>query len=58
MQKKSYRVDEVAKEFAVSRRTVYRMIQEHELESFKVRDRLRIDAAEVERLKKKEMQSD
>ena len=57
MQKKSYRIDEVATELDVSRRTIYRMIQERQLESFKVRDRQRIDASEVERLKKKEMQS-
>jgi putative molybdopterin biosynthesis protein len=58
MTKKSYRIDEVAREFAVSRRTIYRMIEDGQLDSFKVRDRQRIDAAEVERLKKKETQTD
>lgn len=55
--KKSYRVDEVADELGVSRRTVERMIQGGELESFKVRDARRIDVSEVLKMKKKE-QSD
>lgn len=50
--KKSYRIDEAAQEFAVSRRTIYRLIERGELESFKVGDTRRIDADEIERIKK------
>ena len=54
MNKKSYRLDEVAKEFDVSRRTVERLIQRGELPSFKVGDTRRVDAEEIDRFKKKE----
>lgn len=56
MPKKSYRIDEVAEEFDVSRRTVERLIQRGELQSFKVGDTRRIDAEELERMKKKEQE--
>jgi excisionase family DNA binding protein len=49
--KKSYSIDEVAKEFNVSRRTIERLIQRGKLDSFKVGDARRIDATEVERLR-------
>lgn len=52
--KNTYRVDEAAKELEVSRRTVERLIQRGDLPSFKVGDTRRIDAQELERLKKNE----
>jgi len=52
--KKSYRIDELAKDFDVSRRTIERLIQRGEIQSFKVGDTRRIEAEEVERLKKKD----
>jgi len=54
MSKKSYRIDELAKDFDVSRRTIERLIQRGEIQSFKVGDTRRIEAEEVERMKKKE----
>jgi excisionase family DNA binding protein len=55
--KKSYRIDEVAEEFDVSRRTIERLIQRGELQSFKVGDTRRIDPEEIERLKKRYQQN-
>ena len=52
MDKATYRVDEVAKELAVSKRTIERLIQRGDLHSFKVGDTRRIDHDELERLKK------
>ena len=54
MDKKTYRVDEVAAELAVSRRTVERAIKSGELQAFKIRDSIRVDADELTRIKKKE----
>lgn len=54
MDKKSYRIDEAAEELAVSRRTVERAIKSGEIHAFKFRDARRIDAEELERVKKKE----
>lgn len=51
--KKTYRVDEVAKELEVSRRTIERLIQRGEIHSYKVGDTRRIDVSEIEKLKKK-----
>lgn len=53
MEKRTYRVDEAAEEFDVSRRTIERLIKRGELQSYKVGDTRRIDAEELERLKKK-----
>ena len=54
--KKSYRIDELAREFAVSRRTIERLIERGEIQTFTVGDTRtrRIDAEEAERIKKKE----
>jgi excisionase family DNA binding protein len=57
MSKKSYRIDELAKDFDVSRRTIERLIQRGEIQSFKIGDTRRIEAEEVERLKKKDSRS-
>lgn len=54
MNKKTYRVDEAAEELGVSRRTVERAIQSGEIHAYKVRDTRRIDAEEIDRVKKKE----
>lgn len=56
--KKYYRVDEVAKELDVSRRTVERAIQRGELDSHKVFGSRRIEAEELERLKGKKNRDD
>lgn len=55
--KKSFNVDEVANELGVSRRTIERMIQSREINSFKAREARRIDAEEVLRVKKKDSQN-
>ena len=54
--KRSYRVDEVAEELSVSPRTIQRLIQRGELQSYRIGDTRtrRIDLEEMERLKKKE----
>ena len=54
--KKSYRIDELAREFDVSRRTIERLIERGEIQTFTVGDTRtrRIDAEEAERIKKKE----
>jgi excisionase family DNA binding protein len=52
--KKFYNINEVAKDYEVSRRTVERLIKSGELQSFKFGDSRRIEAQELERLKKKE----
>lgn len=54
MDKKAYRVDEVAKELAVSKRTIERLIQRRQIRSYKVGDTRRIDAEEIDRFKKKD----
>lgn len=54
MTKLSFRIDEVADKLGVSRATVYRAIQSGELHAFKIRNARRIEAEEIERLKKKE----
>ena len=56
--KKSYRVDEAAAEFDVSKRTVERLIQRGEIESYKVGDSRGIDAQEIERVKKDRREQD
>jgi len=50
--KQYYRVDEVAEHFAVSVRTVYRLIDEGELKRTKIRGCLRIPVWEIERYEK------
>lgn len=47
--KKYYRVDEVADYFAISVRTVYRLIDEGELKRTKIRGCLRIPHDEINR---------
>jgi len=54
MQKKSYRIDELASEFDVSKATIYRAIKRGEILTFTVGSARRIRAEEVERLKKTE----
>ncbi|MBW1711515.1 MAG: helix-turn-helix domain-containing protein [Deltaproteobacteria bacterium] len=49
--KKYYRVDEVAEYFAISVRTVYRLIDEGALSRVKIRGCLRIPIWEIERYK-------
>ena len=44
-------IDEFAKIFSISRRTVYRMIQENEVHVIKIHGSVRITLEEVERLK-------
>ena len=50
--KQYYRVDEVADYFAISVRTVYRLIDESELKRTKIRGCLRIPVWEIERYAK------
>jgi len=57
MIKKSYRIDEAAREFDVSPRTVERLIQRGELDSYKIGGNRRILAEELDRVKKKEQSS-
>jgi excisionase family DNA binding protein len=47
--KQYYRVDEVAEYFAISVRTVYRLIDEGDLKRTKIRGCLRIPVWEIER---------
>lgn len=51
--KQYYRVDEVAEYFAISVRTVYRLIDEGELRRTKIRGCLRVPIAEIERYEKR-----
>ena len=53
--KNSYRIDEAADYLGVSRRTIERAIKDGELLSYKFRDARRIDAEELEKVKKKEL---
>lgn len=50
--KKSLRIDEAAKEFDISRRTLYRLIQKGEVETYKLGHNRRITAEEIDRVKK------
>jgi excisionase family DNA binding protein len=50
--KQYYRVDEVVDYFAISVRTVYRLIDEGELKRTKIRGCLRIPVWEIERYEK------
>ncbi len=50
--KQYYRVDEVADYFAISVRTVYRLIDEGDLKRTKIRGCLRIPICEIERYEK------
>ena len=50
--KKYYRVDEVAEYFAISVRTVYRLIDEGELRRTKIRGCLRVPLTEIQRYEK------
>ena len=52
--KNFYRLDEVAREFGVSRRTVERLVKSGELQSLKIGGGRRIALEELERLKKNE----
>lgn len=56
MMKKSYRLNEAADHLGVSQRTVERLIQRGQIQSFTVCDTRtrRIEAEELERMKKKE----
>lgn len=47
--KRYYRVEEVAKYFTVSERTVYRLIDEGELKATKIRNCLRVSVEEIQR---------
>ena len=49
-----YRIDEVAREFSVSRRTIYRLIAKGELSAIKLGHGRRISVEELQRVKKKE----
>jgi len=51
--KRYYRVDEVAQYFAISVRTVYRLIDEGELKRTKIRGCLRIPIWEIQKYEKK-----
>ena len=51
--KQYYRVDEVAQYFAVSLRTVYRLINAGELKMVRIRDCSRISVEEVRALEKR-----
>jgi len=50
--KQYFRVDEVADYFAISVRTVYRLIDEGELKRTKIRGCLRVPVWEIERYEK------
>lgn len=55
-QKVYFRVDEIARHFSVSSRTIYRMVEDEELPAVKIRGSLRIhksDLAKYERWLKK-----
>ena len=59
-QKAYFRIDEIARHFSVSCRTVYRMIEDEELPAVKIRGSLRIhknDLAKYERWLKKNRRS-
>lgn len=47
--KRYYRVEEVAKYFTVSERSVYRLLDEGELKATKIRNCLRVSAEELQR---------
>jgi excisionase family DNA binding protein len=47
--KRYYRVDEVAAYFAISVRTVYRLLDEGELQGCRIRGCVRVSAEEVQR---------
>ena len=50
--KQYYRVDEVAEYFAISVRTVYRLIDEGKLRRTKIRGCLRVTLTEIQRYEK------
>lgn len=47
--KRYYRVEEVAKYFTISERSVYRLIDEGELKATKIRNCPRVSAEEIQR---------
>lgn len=51
--KRYYRVDEVAYYFAISERTVYRMIYAGEIKAIRIRDRIRISVEEIRALEER-----
>lgn len=51
--KKYYSVLEVAEHFSISTKTVYRLIDEGELKSVKIKNILRVSANEIDRYEKK-----
>jgi excisionase family DNA binding protein len=53
MDKKSYRLDEVAEQWDVSRKTVQRLIQKGELEAFKIGSHWRIRRENLDEFEKK-----
>ena len=51
--KRYYRVDEVACYFAISERTVYRMIYAGEIKTIRIRDRIRISVEAIRALEER-----
>lgn len=51
--KRYYRVDEVALYFAISVRTVYRLLDEGDLKATRIRGCLRVSAEEIRRFEEK-----
>ena len=49
IQKRYYRVDEAAAYFNVSSRTIYRLLEEEELQATRIRGCLRISVTEIQR---------
>lgn len=51
MDEKAYTPDEVAQIFQISKHTVYELIKRGELQAFKIGNKMRIEASEIERFK-------
>jgi len=51
--KRYYRVDEVAKYFAISERSVYRLLDDGEIKATKIRNCLRVSAEDMQRFAEK-----
>ena len=56
--KRYWRVDEVAAYFAISTRTVYRLLEDGALQTIRIRSCRRVALAEVKRFEKKLMDED
>jgi excisionase family DNA binding protein len=52
-EKRYYRVDEVARYFRVSNRTIYRLIETGDLRTIRIRDCIRIPAEEIRECEKR-----